>query len=105
MLETLQLENKTGITPDGRFTSLQLSMGQKKRLALLVSELEKRDIHVYDEWAADQDPMFRKYFYEVYLNDLIKQGKTVIAITHDDSYYHIADRIYKMDDGQLISVK
>ncbi len=105
MLERLKIAEKTDIREDKSITSLKLSMGQKKRLALLISDLENRDIHVYDEWAADQDPLFRRYFYEVYLRELIQRGKTVIAITHDDAYYHIADRIYKMDYGKLFQIK
>lgn len=101
LLREMQIHDKTSIRKDGTITSLDLSMGQKKRLALTLAELENREIHVYDEWAADQDPVFRKYFYEVYLQNLVKQGKTIIAITHDDKYYGLADRIYRMDYGRL----
>jgi len=101
MLERMQLEDKTSIFPDGRFENINLSAGQKKRLALIVAELDNRDIFVFDEWAADQDPNFRRYFYEVYLNDLKKRGKTVIAVTHDDKYYNAADRIFKMEYGKI----
>jgi ABC-type siderophore export system fused ATPase/permease subunit len=60
---------------------------------------------VLDEWAADQDPMFRKFFYETILTDLRKQGKTIIAATHDDKYFGIADRILKMEYGELVDYK
>ncbi|MEW6234515.1 MAG: cyclic peptide export ABC transporter [Candidatus Omnitrophota bacterium] len=101
MLERMQLEDKTSIFPDGRFENINLSAGQKKRLALIVAELDGRDIFVFDEWAADQDPNFRRYFYEVYLKDLKNRGKTVIAVTHDDKYYNAADRIFKMEYGKI----
>jgi len=100
LLKLMQIEDKTAFE-DGRFTTLELSSGQRKRLALVVALLEDRPILVLDEWAADQDPPFRKFFYEQILADLKRQGKTVIAVTHDDRYFAVADRIVKMEYGQL----
>lgn len=105
MLKTMQLADKTGVTEDGRIENINLSMGQKKRLALIVAELEDREILIFDEWAADQDPIFRRYFYEEYLPSLKRKGKTVIAVTHDDRYYHAADRLYMMEYGTLMEVE
>ena len=68
--------------------TLNLSTGQRKRLALAVCLLEDRDVLVFDEWAADQDPHFRQHFYEEVLRDLKARGKTIIAATHDDRYWH-----------------
>jgi len=64
--------------------------------------LEEKEILVFDEWAADQDPHFRRYFYEVVLKRLKEQGKTIIAVTHDDRYWGVADRVLKMEYGTLI---
>jgi putative ATP-binding cassette transporter len=72
-------------------------------LALIASYLEDKPILMFDEVAADQDPKFRKYFYEVLLQDLKQRGKTVIAVTHDDRFFHAADRILKMEDGQIVN--
>jgi putative ATP-binding cassette transporter len=104
LLRLMQLEQKTKYR-QGKFTQLDLSTGQKKRLAFVTAILENRSIYIFDELAADQDPQFRKYFYEVILPDLKQQGKTIIAVTHDDKYFHIADRILKMQSGQLIYYK
>lgn len=86
---------------DGRLVNTQLSQGQRKRLAFLVAILEKRPILVLDEWAADQDPQFRRFFYTHLLPELKNRGITIIAVTHDDRYFHVADRVLKMDNGQL----
>ena len=102
LLEMLELQDKTRFV-EGRFVNQDLSGGQKKRLALLVTLLEDRPIHVFDEWAADQDPLFRQYFYEHILPDLTQQGKTIIAATHDDRYFHVADRLLKMEDGHFVA--
>ena len=102
LLRILHIEDKTNIS-NGEFSTIKLSSGQRKRLALLVSYLEDSPIYLFDEWAADQDPEFRRYFYENLLTDLKKEGKCIIAITHDDRYFNKADKIMKMETGKVIS--
>ncbi len=101
LLDRMQLSKKTSCI-DGRFTNLDLSSGQKKRLALVMSQLENRPILVYDEIAADLDPEFRAYFYDVHLPELRKSGKTIIAVSHDDRYFHVGDRLITMEYGQVV---
>ncbi|MBV8308797.1 MAG: cyclic peptide export ABC transporter [Planctomycetaceae bacterium] len=88
---------------DGRFSTLNLSTGQRKRLALIAALLEDKDIYVLDEWAADQDQHFRQRFYEVILQDLKARGKTILAVTHDDRYWGAADRLIKLELGKIVS--
>ena len=102
LLKDMQLDQKVRVE-DGVFSTLELSNGQKKRLALIVALLEERPVLVFDEWAADQDPGFRKHFYEVILPALRREGRTIIAATHDDRYFDVADRIIKLEYGQLVS--
>ncbi len=104
LLALMQISHKTAYE-GGRFTTLDLSHGQRKRLALLVALLEDRPILVLDEWAADQDPPFRQFFYETLLPRLKRDGKTVIAVTHDDKYFHVADRVVKMEYGEFVPYK
>jgi cyclic peptide transporter len=79
-----------------------LSSGQQKRLALIYSVLEDKDVFIFDEWAAEQDPEFRKYFYKIVIPELKNKGKTVIAITHDDAYYKYCDRLLKFNYGEML---
>lgn len=102
-LKLLDLHHKVSIK-DGKFSSLNLSQGQRKRLALLVAYLEDRPFYVFDEWAADQDPVFKKIFYTEILPSLKSRGKTVIVITHDDTYFSLADRCLKLQDGKLLEI-
>jgi putative ATP-binding cassette transporter len=95
------LDHKVKIK-DGIFSTLELSQGQLKRLALLTSFLEDRPFYIFDEWAADQDPFFKEIFYLQILPELKQRGKGVICITHDDRYFHIADRVIKLDSGKEI---
>lgn len=78
-----------------------LSTGQRKRLALAVALAEKRPVLVLDEWAADQDPGYREHFYRVILPEVRASGVAIIAVTHDERYFDLADRRYHMEDGQL----
>lgn len=100
-LKQLGLDEKVTIK-NGEFSSTNLSAGQKKRLALLVTYLEDRSIYVFDEWAADQDPGFKEVFYYNILPDLKKRNKMVIVITHDDRYFHLADKLVKMENGKVV---
>jgi putative pyoverdin transport system ATP-binding/permease protein len=99
-LVQLQLQHKVQVR-EGVLSTLALSQGQRKRLALLTTYLEDRSFYVFDEWAADQDPVFRKVFYTQLLPDLKAKGKTVVVITHDDQYFGVADRCIRMDVGRM----
>jgi len=101
LLVEMRLHDVTGLE-DSRFKRIDLSTGQKKRLALIVALLEQKPILIFDEVAADQDPQFRKYFYEVLLHRLQSEGRTIVAVTHDDHYFHVADRTLKMEDGKFV---
>ncbi len=100
-LKKMKMQDKVQYR-DGGFTSTSLSTGQRKRLAFIAAMLEERPVLVMDEFAADQDPQFRQYFYETLLPEIKAMGKTVIAVTHDDHYFHVADRVIKMHDGRMI---
>jgi putative ATP-binding cassette transporter len=101
-LEQLHLDHKVSIS-NGRLSTTELSQGQRKRLALLTAYLEDRAFYLFDEWASDQDPLFKEVFYTRLLPDLKARGKTILVITHDDHYFHLADRVIKLDYGQIVS--
>ncbi|EAR21791.1 cyclic peptide export ABC transporter [Nitrococcus mobilis] len=103
-LERLRMERKVAIDGDCLSTT-RLSQGQRKRLALLTAYVEQRPILLLDEWAADQDPVFRSFFYFELLPELKRCGKTIIAISHDDRYFGIADRVLKCESGVLREYK
>jgi putative ATP-binding cassette transporter len=103
LLEELGIAHKTRIK-DGALSTVDLSTGQRKRLAYAVNRLADRQIYVFDEFAADQDPQFRAYFYTELLPRLKRDGKTVIAVTHDDRWFDVADRVLKMDYGRVAEI-
>jgi cyclic peptide transporter len=99
-LKTLHLAGKVSFEADS-LSTIDLSGGQRKRLALLQCYLEDCPIYLFDEVAADQDPEFRKFFYRELLTRMKEKGKIVIAITHDDHYFDVADKVIKMDMGNI----
>ncbi|WCM54029.1 cyclic peptide export ABC transporter [Pseudomonas sp. WJP1] len=102
-LTHLQLDHKVQIEA-GRLTTLALSTGQRKRLALLSAYLDDRPCYLFDEWAADQDPVFKQFFYSRILADLRERGKLVIVISHDDTYFGLADRLIRIENGMLSDI-
>ncbi len=102
-LKEMKLDKKTKFN-NYRFTNMDLSTGQKKRLAFIVAVLRNHPICIFDELAADQDPEFRKYFYEIVLPKLQNQGRTVIVVSHDEHYFHCADSVLKLEEGKIKSL-
>ena len=99
-LDLLQLSHKLTVK-NGNLSTIDLSQGQRKRVALLNAYLEDRPIYIFDEWAADQDPQFKRIFYYELVPELKSRGKTVIVISHDDRYYGLADRLIKLESGRV----
>ena len=99
-LQLLEIDHKVTVK-DGVISTTNLSQGQRKRLALLTAYLEDRPIYIFDEWASDQDPIFKAVFYKKLLPELKSRGKTVIAVTHDDKYFDQCDRLIRLDYGHL----
>ena len=101
LIQDMEIDHKVSFRGDA-FSNINLSTGQRKRLAYIASILEDRPVIVLDEWAADQDPYFRKKYYHRMIQDLKAVGKTVVVVTHDDRYFQQADRIVKMEKGRIV---
>jgi putative ATP-binding cassette transporter len=99
-LRLLQIDHKVHIDGDS-FSTVDLSQGQRKRLALVAALLDDRPFYVFDEWAADQDPQYKEIFYGHLLPALRQRGKGVIVVTHDDRYFHLGDRVFKLEEGRM----
>jgi putative ATP-binding cassette transporter len=100
-LRLLHIDQKVTVR-ERMFSTLDLSQGQRKRLALVTAYMEDRPIYVFDEWAADQDPQYKEIFYKTLLPDLRERGKLVVVITHDDRYFHLGNQVIKLEDGQVV---
>lgn len=100
LIGKMELSDKVGFEK-GRFTTRDLSTGQRKRLAMISCLLEDREVYIFDEWAADQDTHFRDIFYREMLPDFKARGKTVVAVTHDNKYWDCCDRQVSLDLGMI----
>jgi len=100
LLKLMRIDHKTDYQNNAWVTT-DLSTGQRKRLAMVTAYMEDKPIYIFDEVAADQDPQFKQYFYHTLLQELKDAGKTLIVVSHDDHYFHVGDRIWKMDEGKL----
>lgn len=98
LIARLHLQHKVQLRA-GAFTTLALSQGQRKRCALIAACLEDRSVLVFDEWAADQNPAFKDVFYHEILRELKERGKSIVVISHDDRYFHVADRVIRLENG------
>ncbi|WP_395664379.1 cyclic peptide export ABC transporter [Methylocella sp.] len=103
LIARLRLSHKVSVA-GGRLSTRALSQGQRKRLALVAAYLEDRPFYLFDEWAADQDPEFREVFYRTLLPELRQRGKAVLAISHDDRYFPVADRCVKLENGAVADI-
>jgi putative ATP-binding cassette transporter len=103
LLATVDLAKRVSVDASGGFSTTALSQGQRKRLALVAALLEDKPVYIFDEWAADQDPEFRRLFYDKFLPDLRDRGRLVIAITHDEGYYDRCDRLIRLGDGRILA--
>jgi putative ATP-binding cassette transporter len=103
-LKVLKLDKKVSYK-DGKFSTLMLSDGQRRRMALVAAFIEDKELYLFDEWAADQDPSFKEAFYHEILPSLKSKGKAVIVITHDDRYFHVADKVITMADGLVSNLQ
>ncbi len=102
LLKVMRIDNKVTLNDDGSLNSMNLSTGQRKRLAYIICCLDEKPFLLFDEWAAEQDPEFRKYFYTELLPALKKKGKGVVVITHDDRFFHLADNMIKLERGVIV---
>ncbi len=100
-LREFGLQHKVSIR-DGMFSTTDLSDGQRKRLALVVSFVDDKKLYLFDEWAADQDPAFKRIFYTEIVPELKARGKAVVVVSHDDRYFHVADQVLVMEDGKVV---
>jgi putative ATP-binding cassette transporter len=101
LMDKMDLSKKVTFE-NGSFNNINLSTGQRKRLALVMMLMEDKEIYVLDEWAADQDPQFREYFYRTILPELKEEGKTIIAVTHDEKYFDCADKLILIQEGKIL---
>jgi putative ATP-binding cassette transporter len=100
-LERLGLASRVSVA-DGVFSTIDLSQGQRRRLALLAAWLEDRPFCILDEWAANQDHAFKQLFYAKLLPEMRAAGRGLLVISHDEEYFDVADRVIRLHEGRVL---
>jgi putative pyoverdin transport system ATP-binding/permease protein len=100
LLARFELGDKVRVEA-GAFSTTDLSLGQRRRLALLTACLEDRPVCLFDEWTSHQDARSREVFYLDLLPRLKAEGKAVLVISHDEDYFPTADRVLRIRGGRL----
>ncbi len=80
--------------------SAPMSSGERRRIALLRAVVEDRPFLVLDEWAVDQDPEYKDFFYQAFLPRMRAARKLIVVISDDERYFHIADRLLWLERGK-----
>jgi putative ATP-binding cassette transporter len=99
-VERVRLSGITSIRSEG-ISRLDLSAGQRRRLALAIALLEDRNVMILDEFVADQDPEQREYFFGTLLPWLKSRGKTLVISTHDLHWLPYCDRVLTFQNGKI----
>jgi putative ATP-binding cassette transporter len=99
-VERVRLSGITSIRSEG-ISRLDLSAGQRRRLALAIALLEDRNVMILDEFVADQDPEQREYFFGTLLPWLKSRGKTLVISTHDLHWLPYCDRVLTFQNGKV----
>ncbi len=94
ILRELGMEERISYKPD------QLSGGQKQRVAIARALINSPEVIIADEPTGQLDSKSGKAVMDIF-NNLNKQGKTIIVVTHDPEVAKFATRIVKIEDGLL----
>ena len=97
LLDFIDLKHKKDAYPD------ELSGGQKQRIAIARVLLRSPQVLVLDEATSALDNKSEAAIHET-IRQVIKEGKTVIIITHKKSILEMANRVYQLIDGKFVQI-
>ena len=97
ILHTLNIENKVHSLPN------TLSGGQQQRVAIARALASKPDIIFADEPTGNLDTKTSDEVVALLKMSAKKYGQTLVVITHDEDIAQIADRIFVIEDGKVVS--
>jgi putative ABC transport system ATP-binding protein len=82
----------------------QLSGGEQQRVSISRAIAHKPDVLFADEPTANLDNESSKVIMGIF-KELHAAGQTIIMVTHEEEYGKMAEKIIKLDDGNIVSVK
>ena len=99
MLTRLGLGERLSHRPD------EMSGGERQRTAIARALINHPKVILADEPTGSHDSHNRDEIQSILHNLSLKEGHTVVMVTHDPSLAAIADFIVSMADGKIISVE
>jgi len=96
-IKLLGLEDRCGSYPN------QLSGGQQQRIAIARSFIHNPSLIVCDEPTSSLDHETGKKVLEILRENVVKDHRSVIVVTHDIRIFEFADRIVHIEDGLIVS--
>ncbi len=98
MLELVGLGKRTKSMPS------QLSGGQQQRVAIARALVHDPKLIVCDEPTSALDHETGQHVMELLKNVALQHDRALVIVTHDSRIFSFADRIARMDDGQVNKV-
>lgn len=96
ILKMVGLENRMVHQP------MELSGGERQRVALARAFANNPEVIIADEPTGNLDSTTGKMIMELLKDFHIKQGKTMIIVTHDPNIANYAEEIVNIKDGQIV---
>lgn len=93
--------DKVGLTQWANYAPTELSSGQQQKISLARSLMTDPVIIVADEPTGNLDTVSGQELLNTFL-DLIKEGKSIVMVTHDLEYLKYGTKIFHMIDGQVV---
>ncbi len=94
-LEKVGLGDRTMSRPS------DISGGQQQRVAIARAIVHSPNLLVCDEPTSSLDHVTGQRIVELLRSLAASEGRALIIVTHDTRIYHFADRIARIDDGQV----
>ena len=91
-----------GLEPRMNHLPTELSGGEQQRVAIARAIVHKPKIVFADEPTAELDTKTGLQVVKIFKDLVEKEGIAVVLSTHDPGLMDVADRVYELEDGEII---
>jgi putative ABC transport system ATP-binding protein len=99
-----ELLEKVGLGPRWKDRPNKLSGGQQQRVAIARALVHEPPLVICDEPTAALDAQNGEIVMDLFREVARSPDRAMIIVTHDNRIYSYADRIARMDDGEILDV-